>query len=66
MFIMLTQDKYDQGLNILEFIKYNIEYDKSPIFNIVRSGLASKLLTHEYAVDLTDEQRSALECVINK
>lgn len=66
MLTMLTDDKFNHGLNVLEQSKYTIEYDKEGMFNIICSGLASMLLQHDYAVDLTEEQKMALQTIINK
>ena len=63
---MLNDIKYEQGLNILEQIKYNIAYDKAPIFNIVQACLASRLLQDEYAAELSEETIAALQCIIDK
>ena len=63
---MLTYDNYLKGITLNEQIKYNIEYDKSPLFDIVCSGLASRLLSHDYANELTEEQRVKLETIKNK
>lgn len=63
---MLTENNYQRGLTELEEMKYTIEYNKLFIMTIVCSGLAQWLLDHEYSADLTDEQRSALECITSK
>ena len=63
---MLTENNYNKGIQILEQIKYNIAYDKAPLFDIVYCGLAMKLLNHEYNNELTEEQRSALQEIANK
>lgn len=63
---MLTTEKYEQSLNILEQIKYNLAYDKALIFNIVQASLAHRLLQDEYAAELTEEQIAALQCIIDK
>lgn len=63
---MLTYDNYLKGVTLNEHIKYNIEYDKLPLFDIVCSGLASRLLSYTYADELTEEQRVKLETIKNK
>lgn len=63
---MLTNGNYEKGMVSHEQIKYNINYDKCPLFDIVCAGMASRLLNHEYSVDLTDEQRDLLQKIINK
>lgn len=62
---MLTSDKYQEGLNTLEKTKYNINYCKIPMFDIVCSGLANKLLNHGYSEELTEEQKQLLNKLIN-
>ena len=62
---MLTSNKYQNGLNSLEKIKYNINYCKIPLFDIVCSGLADKLLNHEYSIELTEEQIKVLNNLID-
>ncbi len=62
---MLTSDKYQEGLNTLEKTKYNINYCKIPMFDIVCSGLANTLLNHEYSEELTEEQKQLLNKLIN-
>lgn len=57
---MLTENNYTKGNAIIEQIKYNINYDKKPIFDIVYAGLASRLLQHQYSLTLTDEQKEIL------
>lgn len=57
---MLNEKQYATGLAIAEQLKYNINYDKSPLFDVVCSGFASRLLNHEYAETLTDKQRELL------
>lgn len=57
---MLTESQYLKSEAIHEQTKYNINYDKKPLFDIVRAGMASRLLSHEYSSDLTDEQKEAL------
>lgn len=63
---MLTAATYTKGMAINSQLKYNINYDKSQLFDVICAGLASKLLTSEYAVDLTDEQRDALTKIANE
>lgn len=63
---MLTDDNYNKGLIILEQLKYNIAYDKAPLFEMIYRELANKLLDHEYNTDLTEEQRNALQEIANK
>ena len=63
---MLTNDKYQEGLNTLEKTKYNINYCKKSLFNIVCFGLANRLLSDEYSSELTDEQRAVLQKIINE
>lgn len=63
---MLTYNNYLKGITLNEYVKYNIEYDKLPLFNVVCSGLASRLLSHNYADELTEEQRVKLETIKNK
>jgi hypothetical protein len=62
---MLTSDKYQEGLNTLEKSKYNINYCKMPMFDIVCAGLANTLLNHEYSEELTEEQKQLLNKLIN-
>lgn len=57
---MLTENNYTKGNAIIEQIKYNINYNKKPIFDIVYAGFASRLLQHQYASGLTDEQKEIL------
>ena len=63
---MLTQDNYLYGKEILEQIKYNIAYNKAPLFEIVKSGLANRLLNHQYKDLLTEEQINVLQQITNK
>lgn len=62
---MLTKEKYNKGLTISEQIKYNINYNKCALFEIVRANLAQKLLNSEY-VELCPKQEEALNKLINK
>lgn len=63
---MLTEDKYTNGLTTLEQMKYNINYCKAPLFDTVCVGLADRLLNHEYSTELTEEQKEALNNIIQK
>lgn len=62
---MLTQSNYLYGKEVLELIKYNIAYNKAPLFEVVKSGLASRLLNHAYKDMLTEEQISILQQIAN-
>lgn len=62
---MLNEKNYIRGKELNEQLKFNIAYDKTPIFNIVCSKLASRLLQSEYASELTEDERNKLECLIN-
>lgn len=62
---MLTSDKYQEGLSTLEKTKYNINYCKKLLFDVVCSGLANTLLNHEYSKELTEEQKQLLNKLIN-
>lgn len=61
---MLSKSKYQFGLAIAEQMKYNINYDKSMLFDVVCAGLAEKILNSIYSEDLTEEQRNALNKII--
>lgn len=63
---MLTETNYIKGQAINEQMKYNINFDKKPLFNIVCAGLASRLLNMTYAEELPAEKISILEALINK
>lgn len=63
---MLTKDKYATGLAIAEQLKYNIAYDKTPLFNVVCAGLAARLLNVAYAEELTDDQIATLNKIIEQ
>lgn len=52
---MLTENNYSKGEAVFEQTKYNINYDKKPLFDIVVAGMASRLLQHQYSLMLTDE-----------
>lgn len=57
---MLTSNKYEEGINTLEKVKYNINYCKEPLFNVVLSGFADRLLNYEYSSELTEAQINLL------
>ena len=63
---MLTSDKYQEWLNTLEKTKYNINYCKKLLFDVVCFELANRLLSNEYSSELTDEQRAILQKIINE
>ena len=63
---MLTENNYLKGIALNAQSKYNIAYEKAPLFDIVCAALASKLLNHEYAEMLTEKQKTQLETIINK
>ena len=62
---MLTTDKYTAGLAIAEQLKYNINYNKAPLFDVICANLASKLINQTY-VELSDEEIEKLNKLINK
>lgn len=67
MFIMLTKDNYDKGMAVFEQSKYNIAYDRKPLFDIVCANLADRILNTETVVkDLTEEQIEILVSLKNK
>jgi hypothetical protein len=41
---MLTESNYTKGNAIVNQIKYNIAYNKKPLFDIVCAGMAHRLL----------------------
>jgi hypothetical protein len=53
---MLSKEYYEIGVKLHEQIKYNINYDKEPLFKLVCSGFASRLLSLEYVEELSQEQ----------
>lgn len=61
---MLTENNYSKGEAVFEQTKYNINYDKKPLFDIVVAGMVSRLLQHEFSSDLTDEQKELLNNII--
>lgn len=63
---MLNDTDYRKSLTILEQIKYNINYDRKPLIDIVISSLARTLLDCSYSAELTDEQREILTGLTNK
>lgn len=63
---MLSNSNYNKGIAIHEQIKYNIHYNKHPMFDIVCAGMADKLLKHKYNSNLTEEQREALNKITSK
>lgn len=65
MFVMLTEKNYTKGIEANEIAKYNINYCKKPMFDIVCANLADNLLNQQI-IDLTDEQIEKLEKLINK
>lgn len=57
---MLTETKYTTGQAIAESLKYNTAYNKAHLFNVICSGLASRLLGMGYSEILTEEQKALL------
>lgn len=62
---MLTDNKYTAGLAIAEQLKYNINYNKAPLFDVICASLASKLLNQQY-VELSTEDVEKLNKIIKK
>lgn len=62
---MLSEKNYLKGKVVENTTKYNINYDRHPLYDIICANLASKLLTQEY-VSLTDGEREKLESLTNK
>lgn len=52
---MLTENNYQIGLKAFEKLKYNINFCKNELFNIVCMGLANTLLNHPYSDQLTED-----------
>lgn len=63
---MLNDTDYRKGLMILEQTKYNINYDRKPLMDIVINSLARTLLDCSWSDELTDEQREILISLTNK
>ena len=63
---MLNDTDYRKGLMILEQTKYNINYDRKLLMDIVISSLARTLLDCSWSDELTDEQREILISLTNK
>lgn len=63
---MLNDADYRKSLTMLKQIKYNIDYDRKPLIDIVISNLARTLLDCSYSAKLTDEQREILTSLTNK
>lgn len=63
---MLNENNYKKGLIIHEQTKYNINYDRQPLFDIICSSLAQRLLDDPFSADLTAEQKEVLNNLINK
>lgn len=63
---MLNDTDYKKSLTILEQIKYNINYDRQILMNIVISSLARTLLDCSWNTELTDEQRERLTSLTSK
>lgn len=62
---MLTQDNYLRGKEVHEQTKYNIAHERARLFEIVKAGLANRLLNHEYKTILTQEQINVLQQIAN-
>jgi hypothetical protein len=62
---MLTNKNYSKGIMAYEQSKYNVQYDKKLLFDVVCANLAHKVLTQSF-VELTNEEREKLEHLINK
>ena len=65
MFVMLTEKNFLKGVKLNDIAKYNIAYERFPLFEVVCANLAHKVLIQEY-VELTEEERTKLESLINK
>lgn len=63
---MLNDTDYRKSLTMLEQTKYNINYDRQILMDIVISSLARTLLDCSWSAELTDEQREILTSLINK
>lgn len=63
---MLNDTDYRKGLTMLEQIRYNINYDRQLLMDIVISSLARTLLDCSYSKDLTEEQRETLSKITSK
>ena len=62
---MLTKNNYTKVIKVNEAAKYNINYCKKTMFDIVCANLADKLL-NQTVVSLSIEQIEKLEKLINK
>lgn len=63
---MLTNTDYDKGMIVFEQNKYNIHYCKKPLYDIVYNGFVNRLMNYKYSDELTDEQITLLNNLINK
>lgn len=62
---MLTDKNYAKGIVSHKQCKYNINYDRKPLFEVICANIAHKMLTQTF-VELTDDERKKLEYLINK
>lgn len=61
---MLTQSDYIKSISINEQLKYNIDYNKDLLFNIVYNALIERILSLQYYDDLTQSQKDKLNNLI--
>lgn len=62
---MLSEKNYLKGKVVFDTTKYNLNYNKQQLFDIVCANLAHKMLT-QITVELTEDERKKLESLTNK
>lgn len=61
---MLNESLYKQGIQLNEILKYNINYNKESISDVVIKAVAKTLLEHEYNDLLTEEEKAILNNIV--
>lgn len=62
---MLSKELYNIGKTYNLITKYNIEYDRRSMLNLVCAIHIEDILNSDYTVELTDMQRNKLYQILN-
>ena len=62
---MLSLKLYNTSTVLNTIMKYNIEYDRTDIFDTVIASYIYKLMNSEYYSNLTEEQKHSLLSIYN-
>lgn len=63
---MINEQVYLKSIDLFNKIKYTIDYCKQPIYQVIITALANKLINLSFFNELNDEQKTILTNIANR